>query len=177
MRRYVPLARKVNLNAMLPGGAPVAVRLFADIRLYRADGVEAFSTSPPRRPSSATTCWSRPRSSWAWSWSPRACSPHCGARPGSRPRAAESQGEGGTPDGCRLLPRGLKVVERQERVFHDYPEGTVIVKEIYPGLAVNRARPGQEIGDDQRLRAVLRLPLQRQRAAPVRRQEPVERVP
>lgn len=43
MRRYVPLARKVNLNAMLPGEAPVAVRLFADIRLYRADGVEAFS--------------------------------------------------------------------------------------------------------------------------------------
>jgi len=39
-------------NAMLPGEAPVAVRLFADIRqatgtfevnLYRADGVEAFS--------------------------------------------------------------------------------------------------------------------------------------
>ena len=97
MRRFVPLARKVNLilvsslalgigaaivylayaqnrdlrqansenlqrqseilyqsikNAMLPGEAPVAVRLFADIRLatgtfdvslYRADGVEAFS--------------------------------------------------------------------------------------------------------------------------------------
>ena len=39
MRRYVPLARKVNLNAMLPGGAPVAVRLFADIRLYRADEI------------------------------------------------------------------------------------------------------------------------------------------
>jgi adenylate cyclase len=97
MRRFVPLARKVNLilvsslvlgigaailylaysqnrdlrgnnaeslrreseilyqsikNAMLPGDAPVAVQLFADIRLstrtfdvslYRADGVEAFS--------------------------------------------------------------------------------------------------------------------------------------
>ena len=97
MRRFVPLARKVNFilvsslalgigaaivylayaqnrdlrranaenlqrqseilyqsikNAMLPGEAPVAVRLFADIRqatgtfevsLYRADGVEAFS--------------------------------------------------------------------------------------------------------------------------------------
>jgi hypothetical protein len=97
LRRFVPLARKVNLilvsslalgigaaivylayaqnrdlrranagnlqrqseilyqsikNAMLPGEAPVAVQLFADIRLstrtfdislYRADGVEAFS--------------------------------------------------------------------------------------------------------------------------------------
>jgi hypothetical protein len=138
MRRYVPLARKVNLNAMLPGGAPVAVRLFADIRLYRADGVEAFSDITAE---------------------------------------ATQQRNNMLVAAAIFAGMVLKAVERQERVFHDYPEGTVIVKEIYPGLAVNRARPGQEIGDDQRLRAVLRLPLQRQRAAPVRRQEPVERVP
>jgi len=30
----------------------------------------------------------------------------------------------------------VRIAERQGRVFHDYPEGTVVVKEVYAGLQV-----------------------------------------
>ncbi len=38
------------------------------------------------------------------------------------------------------IGEAVRITERQGRVFHDYPEGTVIVKEVYAGLQL---RPGE----------------------------------
>jgi len=70
-----------------------------------------------------------------------------------------------------LAGMGLKAVERQERVFHDYPKGTVIVKEIFPGLQRQPARRRSSTPSC----ASTATPTPR--AAPVRLQKPAERVP